>query len=181
MGLKILTVHLENLTATTLRNIIGEIDLDGALTSRELINGKMRIILDDATDPWGIKVIRVELKNHSTKIFVSDGKMTERKTKIAEGHKQSAILKAQGVKESSILEAEAQKISQVLRAEGESEAILKVQEAKAKGIELIKNAGADRAVLTIKGYEALIEVSKGQATKLIIPSDLQGLSYCIFI
>ncbi|CCV65634.1 conserved hypothetical protein [Paracholeplasma brassicae] len=175
---------LENLTATTLRNIIGEIDLDGALTSRELINGKMRIILDEATDPWGIKVIRVELKNiippKDIREAMEKQMRAEREKREnilnAEGQKQSAILKAQGVKESAILEAEAQKQSQILRAEGEAEAILKVQEAKARGIEAIKAAGADRSVLTIKGYEALVEVSKGQATKLIIPSDLQGLA-----
>ncbi|MCU0104567.1 SPFH/Band 7/PHB domain protein [Acholeplasma vituli] len=175
---------LETLTATTLRNIIGALDLDEALTSRELINSKMRIILDEATDPWGIKVIRVELKNiippKDIREAMEKQMRAEREKRqsilIAEGERQSAILKAEGFKESQILEAQAQKESAILRAEGEANAILKVQEATAKGIEMIKKAGADQSVLTLKAYDALVEVSKGQATKLIIPSELQGLA-----
>lgn len=175
---------LETLSATTLRNIIGAIDLDEALTSRELINSKMRIILDEATDPWGIKVIRVELKNiippKDIREAMEKQMRAEREKRqsilIAEGEKQSAILKAEGFKESQILEAQAKKEAAILKAQGEAEAILKVQEATAKGIEMIKKSGADQAVLTMKAYEALVEVSKGQATKLIIPSDLQGLA-----
>ena len=175
---------LETLSATTLRNIIGAIDLDQALTSRELINGKMRIILDEATDPWGIKVIRVELKNiippKDIREAMEKQMRAEREKRqsilIAEGERQSAILKAEGFKESQILEAQAQKEASILRATGQAEAILRVQEATARGIEMIKEAKADHAVLTMKGYEAMVEVSKGQATKLIIPSELQGLA-----
>ncbi len=175
---------LETLTATTLRNIIGALDLDEALTSRELINGKMRIILDEATDPWGIKVIRVELKNiippKDIREAMEKQMRAEREKRqvilIAEGERQSQILKAEGFKESQILEAQAQKEAQVLRATGEAEAILRVQEAVAKGIEMIKKAGADQAVLTMRAYDALVEVSKGQATKIIIPSEIQGLA-----
>lgn len=185
---------LEKLTATTLRNIIGDIDLDSTLTSRDLINTRMRDILDEATDPWGIKVNRVELKNILPPKDIRDAMEKqmraerERRESIlrAEGEKRSAILQAEGIKESQILQAEARrqvlieeaegsKRAAVLEAEGEAEAVLKVQEATAKGIELLKNAGADQAVLTLKAYEALVEVSKGQATKLIIPSDLQGV------
>ncbi len=175
---------LETLSATTLRNIIGSIDLDQALTSRELINGKMRIILDEATDPWGIKVIRVELKNiippKDIREAMEKQMRAEREKRqsilIAEGERQSAILKAEGFKESQILEAQAQKEASILRATGQAEAILRVQEATARGIEMIKEAKADHAVLTMKGYEAMVEMSKGQATKLIIPSELQGLA-----
>jgi regulator of protease activity HflC (stomatin/prohibitin superfamily) len=186
---------IEKLTATTLRNIIGEIDLDGTLTSRDVINSKMRSILDDATDPWGIKVNRVELKNILPPKDIRDAMEKqmraerERREAIlrAEGEKRAAILQAEGFKESKILEAEAKrqamineaegsKQAQILHAEGEAAAILEVQEAHAKGIELLKKAGADQPVLTIKAYEALIEMSKGQATKIIVPSNIQNLA-----
>jgi regulator of protease activity HflC (stomatin/prohibitin superfamily) len=186
---------IEKLTATTLRNIIGEIDLDGTLTSRELINAKMRNILDEATDPWGIKVNRVELKNILPPKDIRDAMEKqmraerERRESIlkAEGEKRAAILQAEGFKQARILEAEAKrqamineaegaKQAQILRAEGEAAAILEVQEAHAKGIELVKAAGADQAVLSIKAYEALVEMSKGQATKIIVPSNIQNLA-----
>ncbi|HEY8395957.1 MAG TPA: SPFH domain-containing protein [Bacilli bacterium] len=188
-------VAIEKLTATTLRNIIGEIDLDGTLTSRELINSKMRNILDEATDPWGIKVNRVELKNILPPKDIRDAMEKqmraerERREAIlkAEGEKRSAILQAEGFKEAKILEAEAKrqamineaegaKQAQILRAEGEAAAILEVQEANAKGIELLKAAGADNAVLSIKAFEALVEMAKGQATKIIVPSNIQNLA-----
>ncbi|MGD9605153.1 MAG: SPFH domain-containing protein [Bacilli bacterium] len=186
---------IEKLTATTLRNIIGELDLDATLTSRDLINVRMRDILDIATDPWGIRVNRVELKNILPPKDIRDAMEKqmraerERRESIlrAEGEKRSAILQAEGFKESTILQAEAKrqalineaegrKEAQVLEAEGEAKAILEVQTAKAKGIELIRHAGADQAVLTIKAYEALAEMAKGQATKIIVPSNLQGLA-----
>jgi regulator of protease activity HflC (stomatin/prohibitin superfamily) len=186
---------LEKLTATTLRNIIGEIELDATLTSRDLINARMREILDVATDPWGMKVNRVELKNILPPKDIRDAMEKqmraerERREAIlrAEGEKSAAILQAEGVKISSILHAEAKrqalieeaeghKRAAVLHAEGEAEAILQVQEATAKGLQLIKAAGADKAVLTLKAYEALVGVAQGQATKIIIPSDIQGLA-----
>jgi regulator of protease activity HflC (stomatin/prohibitin superfamily) len=186
---------IEKLTATTLRNIIGELDLDGTLTSRDIINVRMRDILDVATDPWGIRVNRVELKNILPPKDIRDAMEKqmraerERRESIlrAEGEKRSAILQAEGFKESTILQAEAKrqalineaegrKQANVLEAEGEAQAILEVQSAKAKGIELIREAKADQAVLTIKAYEALAEMSKGQATKIIVPSNLQGLA-----
>lgn len=186
---------IEKLTATTLRNIIGEIELDATLTSRDLINAKMRNILDEATDPWGIKVNRVELKNILPPKDIRDAMEKqmraerERRESIlrAEGEKRAAILQAEGYKESQILQAEAKrqalineaegkKQAQVLEAEGEAQAILEVQTAKAKGIELIRLAEADNSVLTIKAYEALVEMSKGQATKIVVPSNLQGLA-----
>lgn len=194
-GVESPTLALEKLTATTLRNIIGEIDLDGTLTSRDLINVKMRDILDIATDPWGIKVNRVELKNILPPKDIRDAMEKqmraerERRESIlrAEGEKRSAILQAEGFKESEILRAEAKrqvlieeaegnKRAAVLKAEGDAEAILQVQEATAKGLELIKKAGVDNAVLTLKAYDALVETSKGQATKIIIPSEIQGLA-----
>ena len=186
---------LEKLTATTLRNIIGSIELDQTLTSRDLINSKMTEILDVATDPWGIKVTRVELKNILPPKDIREAMEKqmraerERREAIlqAEGFKQSKILEAEGIKQSKILEAEAQKQAkilaaeaqkqaEILEAEGEAESILKVKEAEAAGIKLIREAGADNAVLTLKAYEALAEVSKGQATKIIIPSELQGIA-----
>ena len=186
---------LEKLTATTLRNIIGSIELDQTLTSRDLINSKMTEILDVATDPWGIKVTRVELKNILPPKDIREAMEKqmraerERREAIlqAEGFKQSKILEAEGIKQSKILEAEAQKQAkilaaeaqkqaEILEAEGEAESILKVKEAEAAGIKLIKEAGADNAVLTLKAYEALAEVSKGQATKIIIPSEIQGIA-----
>ena len=186
---------IENLTATTLRNIIGELVLDETLTSREVINTKMRSQLDVATDPWGIKVNRVELKNiippqdvqaSMEKQAKAERERREQVTR-AEGEKTSAILVAQGKKESAILEAEAEKQSAILRAEaqkektireaeGQAEAILKVQQANADGIRMLKEAGADEAVLQIKSLEALKDVANGQSTKIIIPSNLQGIA-----
>ena len=175
---------LEKLTATTLRNIIGSIELDQTLTSRDLINTKMTEILDVATDPWGIKVTRVELKNILPPKDIREAMEKqmraerERREAIlqAEGFKQSKILEAEGLKQSKILEADAQKHAEILEAEGEAESILKVKDAEAAGIKLIREAAADNAVLTLKAYEALAEVSKGQATKIIIPSEIQGIA-----
>lgn len=175
---------IENLTATTLRNIIGELELDQTLTSRDVINDKMRKTLDEATDPWGIKIHRVELKNIIPPRDIQDSMEKqmraerERREKIlqAEGEKKSSILIAEGEKESAILRAEAQKESQIKIAEGEAEAMLKIKEAEAKGIELLKNAKADSAVLTLKSYEALSKMADGQATKLIVPANLQDIA-----
>lgn len=175
---------IENLTATTLRNIIGELELDQTLTSRDIINSKMRSILDEATDPWGIKVNRVEVKNIIPPRDIQDAMEKqmraerERREKIlqAEGEKKSSILIAEGEKESAILRAEAKKESQIRIAEGEAEAILKLKEAEAQGIKLLKDAKADAAVLTLKSYEALGTVANGQATKIIIPSELQSVA-----
>ena len=186
---------IENLTATTLRNIIGELELDQTLTSRELINTNMRALLDVATDPWGIKVNRVELKNIIPPREIQDSMEKqmkaerERREKIlqAEGEKKSTILVAEGKKESAILDAQAEKEAAILRAEakreamireaeGEAEAILKVQEANAQGIRLLKDAGADSAVLQMKSLEAFAKIADGKATKIIIPSDIQGLA-----
>jgi regulator of protease activity HflC (stomatin/prohibitin superfamily) len=174
---------IENLTATTLRNIIGDLELDESLTSRDQINAKMRIILDEATDPWGIKIIRVEVKNiippKDIREAMEKQMRAERERRqsilIAEGQKKAAILNAEGDKQSSILRAEAEKEVRIREAEGRAQAILNVQSATAEGIQLIKKAGADEAFLRLEAYKAMIEVSKGQATKLIIPSDLQGL------
>ena len=186
---------IENLTATTLRNIIGDLELDQTLTSRELINTKMRTQLDVATDPWGIKVNRVELKNIIPPREIQDSMEKqmkaerERREKIlqAEGEKKSTVLVAEGKKESAILDAEAEKQAAILRAEakkeatireaeGQAQAILKVQEATAAGIRLIKEAGADNAVLQLKSLEAFAKAADGQATKIIIPSDIQGIA-----
>ena len=175
---------IENLTATTLRNIIGELELDETLTSRDLINGKMCVILDEATDPWGIKINRVEVKNIIPPKDIQEAMEKqmraerERREAIlrAEGEKKSSILIAEGEKESAILRAEAQKESQIRLAEGEAEAILKVQEATAKGLELLKNAKADKAVLALKSFEAFEKVADGQATKIIIPSEMQSIA-----
>lgn len=186
---------IENLTATTLRNIIGEMELDQTLTSREVINTKMRASLDIATDPWGIKVNRVELKNIIPPAAIQDAMEKQMKAERerreailrAEGEKKSTILVAEGQKESAILEAEAEKQSAILRAEaqkekmireaeGEAEAILKVQKATADGIRMIREAGADEAVLKIKSLEAFEKAADGQATKIIIPSEIQGLA-----
>ena len=186
---------IENLTATTLRNIIGDLELDQTLTSRELINTKMRTQLDVETDPWGIKVNRVELKNIIPPREIQDSMEKqmkaerERREKIlqAEGEKKSTILVAEGKKESAILDAEAEKQAAILRAEakkeatireaeGQAQAILKVQEANAEGIRLIKEAGADSAVLQLKSLEAFAKAADGQATKIIIPSDIQGIA-----
>ncbi|MBS6196477.1 MAG: SPFH/Band 7/PHB domain protein [Clostridiales bacterium] len=186
---------IENLTATTLRNIIGDMELDETLTSREIINTKMRAALDIATDPWGIKVNRVELKNIMPPAAIQEAMEKQMKAErerresilIAEGEKKSTILVAEGKKESAILDAEAEKQAAILRAEaqkekmikeaeGEAEAILKVQQANADGIRFLKEAGADEAVLTLKSLEALAQVADGKATKIIVPSDLQGLA-----
>jgi len=164
---------LEKLTATTLRNIIGDIDLDSTLTSRDHINGKMRIILDEATDKWGIKVSRVELKNILPPKDIRDAMEKQMR---AERERREVVLRAEGEKTAAILKAEGFKDAEVLRAEGEALAIFKVQEATAKGIELIKKVGADQAVLTLKAFDALKELANGQATKIIVPSNIQGLA-----
>lgn len=186
---------IENLTATTLRNIIGELELDQTLTSRETINTKMRATLDEATDPWGIKVNRVELKNIIPPAAIQDAMEKQMKAErerreqilIAEGEKKSAILRAEGQKESLILSAEAEKHSAILRAEatkeatirraeGEAEAILKVQQANADGIKFLNEAAPDQAVLTLKSLEAFAKAADGKATKLIIPSEISGIA-----
>jgi regulator of protease activity HflC (stomatin/prohibitin superfamily) len=175
---------IENLTATTLRNIIGELELDQTLTSRDIINAKMRSILDEATDPWGIKVNRVEVKNIIPPRDIQDAMEKqmraerERREAIlrAEGEKKASILIAEGEKESAILRAEAKRESQIRTAEGEAEAILKIKEAEAEGIRLLKEAGADQSVLILKSFETLTEVANGQATKIIVPSDLQNIA-----
>ncbi|MCX7842125.1 MAG: SPFH/Band 7/PHB domain protein [Clostridia bacterium] len=186
---------IENLTATTLRNIIGDLELDETLTSRDTINTKMRAILDEATDPWGIKVNRVELKNIIPPREIQDAMEKQMKAERerreailrAEGEKKSAILVAEGQKEAKILEAEAEKQSAILRAEaqkeaairraeGEAEAILKVQNATAEGLKMLNSANPNKAVLTIKSLEALEKVAEGKATKIIIPSEIQGIA-----
>ena len=175
---------IENLTATTLRNIIGDLELDETLTSRDIINSRMRSILDEATDPWGIKVHRVEVKNIIPPRDIQEAMEKqmraerERREKIlqAEGEKKSSILIAEGEKESAILRAEANRESQIRIAEGEAEAMLKLKQAEAEGIRLLKEAKADSSVLTLKSFEALSNVANGQATKIIIPSDLQGVA-----
>ncbi len=175
---------LENLSATTLRNIIGELELDQTLTSRDVINTKMRSILDDATDPWGIKVNRVEVKNieppNAIREAMEKQMRAERERReqilIAEGHKQAAILEAEGKKQSMILEAEAQKEAAVQKAMGEAQAILEVQKATAEGIAMIREAKADDAVIKMRSLEALEKVADGQSTKIIIPSDIQNLA-----
>ena len=175
---------IENLTATTLRNIIGELELDQTLTSRDIINSKMRSILDEATDPWGIKVNRVEVKNILPPKDIQEAMEKqmraerERREKIlqAEGEKKSSILIAEGEKESAILRAEADKEAQIKRAEGEAEALLKIKNAEAEGIKLLKDAKADQSVLTLKSYETLAHMADGQATKIIVPSELQSIA-----
>ncbi len=174
---------IENLTATTLRNIIGDLELDESLTSRDFINEKMRSILDDATDPWGIKINRVELKNiippKDIREAMEKQMRAEREKRqsilIAEGNKRSAILEAEGSREAQILRADGEKQVRILEAEGKAKAILEVQAATAKGIELIKKAGADEAFLRLEAYKAMAKVADGQATKLIVPSDMQGI------
>ena len=186
---------IENLTATTIRNIIGELELDNTLTSRDIINTKMRSILDEATDPWGIKVTRVELKNIIPPKEIQDAMEKQMKAERerreailrAEGEKNSTILVAQGKKESMILEAEAEKQSQILRAEavkeskireaeGEAAAILSIQKATADGIRMINEAQPGEGVIAIKGLEAFAKAADGKATKIIIPSEIQGLA-----
>ena len=186
---------IENLSATTLRNIIGDMELDETLTSREVINTRMRASLDEATDPWGIKVNRVELKNIIPPAAIKDAMekqmnaASERREAIlkaegekrstilvAEGKKQSAILDAEAEKQAAILHAEAQKERMIKEAEGQAQAVLKVQQATAEGLRMIKDAGADESVLTLKSLEALTKVADGKATKIIIPSEIQGIA-----
>jgi regulator of protease activity HflC (stomatin/prohibitin superfamily) len=175
---------IENLTATTLRNIIGDLELDESLTSREIINTKMRSILDEATDPWGIKVNRVEVKNIQPPRDIQDAMEKQMRAErerrsailIAEGEKRSSILIAEGEKESAILRAEAKKQSLIREAEGEAEAIERVYEAQAKGVELLKAAKPDQAYLTLRSFETFERVANGQATKIIIPSSIQDIS-----
>ena len=175
---------IENLSATTLRNIIGDLELDQCLTSRDIINSKMRSILDEATDPWGIKVNRVELKNILPPKEIQNAMEKqmkaerERRESIlrAEGEKRAAILEAEGEKESAILRADAKKQQQILEAEGQAEAILKVQTATAEGIRLINESMPSEAVIKLKAMEAFASAANGQATKIIIPSDIQGVA-----
>ena len=186
---------IENLTATTLRNIIGELDLDQTLTSRDIINTKMRAILDEATDPWGIKVNRVELKNIIPPKEIQDAMEKQMKAErerrelilraegeknstilVAEGQKQQMILAAEAEKESAILRAEAARIAKIKEAEGEADAILKIQEATAQGIKMINDAAPSEAVISIKSLEAFAKAADGKATKIIIPSNIQGLA-----
>lgn len=186
---------IENLTATTLRNIIGDLELDQTLTSRETINTKMRASLDIATDPWGIKVNRVELKNIIPPAAIQDAMEKQMKAErerresilraegekmshilVAEGKKEAVILDAEADKQAAILHAEAEKEKRIREAEGEAEAILKVQHANAEGIRFLKDAGADQAVLQIKSLEAFVAAADGKATKIIIPSEIQGIA-----
>lgn len=175
---------IENLTATTLRNIIGELELDQTLTSRDIINSKMRSILDEATDPWGIKVNRVEVKNILPPSDIQEAMEKqmraerERREKIlqAEGEKKSSVLIAEGEKESAILRAEAQKESQIKIAEGQAEALLKIKQAEADGIKLLKEAGADESVLRLKSFETLSKMADGKSTKIIVPAELQNVA-----
>ncbi|NLL73047.1 MAG: SPFH/Band 7/PHB domain protein [Clostridiales bacterium] len=188
-------IAIENLTATTLRNIIGDLELDESLTSREIINSKMRQILDEATDPWGIKVTRVELKNIIPPAAIQDAMEKQMKAErerreailIAEGQKRSAVLVAEGNKESAILEAEGEKTAAILRAEakkeamireaeGEAEAIFQIQKARAEGIKFLKNSDPTPAVLQLRSMEAFEKAADGQATKIIIPSEIQGVA-----
>ena len=186
---------IENLTATTLRNIIGEMELDQTLTSREVINTKMRASLDIATDPWGIKVNRVELKNIIPPAAIQDAMEKQMKAErerreailkaegekkstilVAEGHKESAILDAEAEKQAAILRAEAEKEKMIKEAEGQAEAILKVQQANADGLRFLKEVGVDEAVIQLKSLEAFIKAADGQATKIIIPSEIQKVA-----
>ena len=175
---------IENLTATTLRNIIGELELDESLTSREHINTKIRMVLDEATDPWGIKINRVEVKNitppKDIQVAMEKQMRAERERceaiLIAEGEKKSQVLIAEGQKEAAILQAEAKKQTAIKEAEGQSEAILMINKATADGLKMIKEAGADDAVIRLKSLEAFQKAADGQATKIIIPSEIQGLA-----
>ena len=175
---------IENLSATTLRNIIGELELDSTLTSRDVINTKMRSILDEATDPWGIKVNRVEVKNIMPPEAIREAMEKqmraerERREKIliAEGQKQSEILVAEGKKQSAILEAEAQKEAAIRKAEGEAQAIREVQQATAEGLKMIKEAGIDESVIKLRSLETMEKAANGQATKIIVPADFQNLA-----
>jgi len=178
---------IENLTATTLRNIIGDLELDETLTSRDIINSRMRSILDEATDPWGIKIHRVEVKNIIPPRDIQEAMEKqmraerERREAIlqAEGKKTAAILTAEGKKESMILEATAEKEAQIARAEGEAEALRLVYEAQAKGIAYINSAAPEQAYVTLEGFKALEKLAEGEATKIIIPSDLQGMASAV--
>ena len=175
---------IENLTATTLRNIIGELELDESLTSREHINSKIRLVLDEATDPWGIKINRVEVKNitppRDIQTAMEKQMRAERERReailIAEGEKKSAILIAEGQKEAAILEAEAKKQTAIKEAEGQSQALLMINQATADGLKLIKDAQLDDAVIKLKSLEAFQKAADGQATKIIIPSEIQGIA-----
>lgn len=175
---------LENLSATTLRNIIGELELDESLTSRDVINTKMRSILDEATDPWGIKVNRVEVKNIEPPQAIREAMEKQMKAErerreqilIAEGHKQSAILEAEGKKQALILEAEAKKEEAIQKAKGEAQAIREVQQAKAAGLTMLKEVGIDEKVIKLRSLEAFEAVANGQATKIIIPSEIQNMA-----
>ena len=175
---------IENLTATTLRNIIGELELDESLTSREHINSKIRLVLDEATDPWGIKINRVEVKNITPPRDIQTAMEKQMKAErerreailIAEGEKKSAILIAEGQKEAAILEAEAKKQTAIKEAEGQSQAILMINQATADGLKLIKDAQLDDAVIKLKSLEAFQKAADGQATKIIIPSEIQGIA-----
>ena len=175
---------IENLTATTLRNIIGDLELDQTLTSRDSINTQMRLILDEATDPWGIKVNRVELKNILPPRDIQDAMEKQMRAERqkreailkADGEKQASILSAEGEKQSSILKAEAKKIAMITEAQGQAEAILKVYEAQAKGIEMINKPNPNAAYVALKGYESLEKVANGQSTKIIIPSEIQNVA-----
>jgi len=180
---------IEKISATTLRNIIGDLDLDQTLTSRDLINTNMRKILDDATDPWGIKVNRVEVKNILPPKDIRDSMEKQMRAErerrqtilIAEGEKRAAILRAEGEKEAVVLRADAYRQEKILHAEGEADAIRKMKEAEALGIELIKNAKADETVLKIKAYEALAKVADGQSTKLVVPTNITDLASSIMM
>lgn len=175
---------LENLSATTLRNIIGELELDESLTSRDVINTKMRSILDEATDPWGIKVNRVEVKNIEPPQAIREAMEKQMKAErerreqilIAEGHKQSAILEAEGKKQAMILSAEAEKEAAIQKAKGEAEAILEVQKATADGLKMLKAVGMDEAVIKFRSLETMEKAANGQATKIIVPADFQNLA-----
>ena len=175
---------LDNLATTTIRNIIGNLDLDEALTSRSVVNEKMCEILDEATDPWGIKVLRVEIKNIMPPKDIRDAMEKQMRAErerreailLAEGEKRSAILRAEGLKESEILKADAKKEALIREAEGQAASILSINEATAEGLRLIKEVGVDKGVLALKAFEALEKMADGQATKIIIPSNLQGLA-----
>ncbi len=180
---------IENISATTLRNIIGELDLDETLTSRDLINTRMRTTLDEATDPWGIKVTRVEVKNIIPPKDIRDSMEKQMRAErekrqnilIAEGEKRAAILTAEGEAEALLLRAEANKKQRILEAEGQASAIYKIKEAEALGIKLIKDAAADQTVLTIKSLEALAQVANGQATKLVVPTNITDLASTVMM
>ena len=175
---------IENLTATTLRNLIGDLELDQTLTSRDTINQQMRLILDEATDPWGIKINRVELKNILPPKDIQEAMEKQMRAErqkreailTAEGKKEAAILTAQGEKESAILRAEAKKVSTVTEAEGQAEALLKVYQAQAEGIKAINEANPNAAYLTLKGYEALEKISHSESTKLVIPTEISNVT-----